>query len=76
MFEIAYIIDLFDSAKNGLFFYGEAKKLAVERLKNLTNLSHFDQLITLLQVFKMLAVMDDHSALNKRPIANAPELNE
>ena len=53
--EITAIKDLFEKAKNGLAFYGETKRLAGEKLKQLTASSHFEQLITLLQVFHLLA---------------------
>src|SRR5690349_23437463 len=45
--EIAAINDLFERAKSGLAFYGETKRLAGEKLKMLTTLNHFDQLISL-----------------------------
>jgi len=74
--EIASIDDLFERAKTGLVFFGETKKLAGEKLKTLTSLSHFDQLITLLQVFNLLAESKENIALNTRPIANVSVLKE
>ena len=66
--EIASINDLFERAKSGLAFSGESKKMAGEKLKTLSSLSHFDQLITLLQVFQLLAASKETIALNTRPI--------
>ena len=74
--EIASINDLFERAKSGLAFSGESKKMAGEKLKTLSSLSHFDQLITLLQVFQLLAASKETIALNTRPIENASVLKE
>jgi AraC-like DNA-binding protein len=74
--EIAAINDLFERAKSGLAFYGETKKRASEKLKQLTSLSHFEQLITLLQVFQLLAESNETIPLKARPIANASVLKE
>ncbi len=74
--EIAAINDLFDRAKSGLAFYGETKKLASEKLKQLIYLPHFDQLIALLQIFQLLASSAEVTALNVRPISNASVLKE
>lgn len=50
--------------------------MAGEKLKTLSCLSHFDQLITLLQVFELLATSKESIALNTRPIANVSVLKE
>src|SRR5205814_5278120 len=49
--ETAAITELFEKARNGVAFYGKTKKLAGEKLKRLSLLPHFGQLITLLEVF-------------------------
>lgn len=74
--EINAINNLFERAGSGLAFYGETKKQAGEKLKKLTSQTHFDQLITLLQVFQLLAASDEFIALKARPIANASVLKE
>ncbi len=74
--EIQSINDLFERAKTGLAFYGQAKNHAGEKLKKLSSQSHFDQLITLLQVFQLLAASDEYISLKARPIANASVLKE
>ncbi len=74
--EIATINALFERGRTGLAFYGTTKKLAADKLKQLTSLSHFDQLITLLQVFQQLASSDECISLKSRPIANASVLKE
>jgi AraC-like DNA-binding protein len=74
--EIASIKNLFEKAKSGVAFYGETKRLAGEKLKQLTALSHFDQLISLLQVFNLLANSNEIEMLKARPIATASVLKE
>ncbi|WP_153797016.1 AraC family transcriptional regulator [Foetidibacter luteolus] len=74
--EIAAIKNLFEKARSGVAFYGETKKLAGEKLKQLTALSHFDQLITLLQVFNLLANSNEIEMLKARPIAGTSLLKE
>jgi AraC-like DNA-binding protein len=74
--EIAAINSLFERAKTGLAFYGETKKVAGEKLKQLTSLSHFEQLITLLQVFQLLAKSVETTELKTRPIEHVSVLKE
>jgi AraC-like DNA-binding protein len=74
--EIASIKNLFEKAKGGVAFYGETKRLAGEKLKQLSALSHFDQLISLLQVFNLLANSNEIEMLKARPIATAAVLKE
>ncbi|MEJ7588345.1 MAG: AraC family transcriptional regulator [Ferruginibacter sp.] len=72
--EIAGIKTLFEKAKTGIAFYGVTKKLAGEKLKQLTALPHFEQLISLLQVFNLLANSNQVEMLEARPIASASVL--
>jgi AraC-like DNA-binding protein len=74
--EIVAINSLFERAKTGLAFYGETKKVAGEKLKQLTSLSHFEQLITLLQVFQLLAKSVETTELKTRPIEHVSVLKE
>lgn len=74
--ELKGIQQLFERAKNGLVFTGETKRLAGEKLKQLTALPHFEQLITLLQVFNLLAESREVEKLNARPLANISLLKE
>jgi AraC-like DNA-binding protein len=74
--EIAAIKNLFENAKNGVAFYGETKKIAGQKLKQLAALSHFEQLITLLQVFNLLANSNEVDMLQARPIASATVLKQ
>jgi AraC-like DNA-binding protein len=74
--EITAIKSLFEKSRSGLAFYGETRKLAGEKLKQLPTLSHFEQLITLLQVFNLLANSNEVEMLKVRPIASASVFKE
>ena len=74
--EITAIKDLFEKAKSGMAFYGETKRLAGEKLKGLTASSHFEQLITLLEIFYLLAESNEAELLQAKPIASASVLKE
>lgn len=74
--EIMPIKHLFEAAKSGLAFYGETKKLAGQKLKQLQSLHHFEQLIALLEIFNLLADSKEVHQLKVRPIASASVLKE
>ena len=74
--EINAIDQLFQKAKGGIAFHGAIKEMVGERLKKVPTLTHFDQLIELLQIFQMLATSNEYTLLNSRPIANASLLKE
>jgi AraC-like DNA-binding protein len=74
--EIAEIHNLFERAKTGLAFHGETKCLAGIKLKAIKNQTHFDQLISLLQVFNLLANSNEVENLSVKPIASASILKE
>jgi len=74
--EMVTIRDLFERARHGLAFYGETKRLAGEKLKQLSSLSHFDQLVLLLQIFHSLAESSEAEQLKAQPIASASILKE
>ncbi|HVS97490.1 MAG TPA: helix-turn-helix domain-containing protein [Puia sp.] len=62
--EFDRIRDLLARAYLGLSFGGETKKAVAEKLRRMQSLSHFDQLIRLLEVFQLLATSDDATELN------------
>jgi len=74
--ELASIKNLFEKAESGLAFYGETKKIAGEKLKQLISLSHFSQLLCLLEVLQLLAQSSEVIMLHAKPIANASVLKE
>jgi len=73
MYEVKH---LFERAKTGIAFYGGTKKLMSEKLKMLSSLQHFKQLIELLSIFQLLATSKEFIDLQSRPIANASLLKE
>jgi len=68
--EIAAIKQLFKNACFGLSFYGETKTRVSESLKKLQGLNSFDQLLSLLQIFQILATSTKVEILNNEPAAN------
>jgi len=74
--EINKIKTLFERAGSGIAFQGETKKLVSEKLKGLSSLSHFAQLVELLNIFQLLATSKEYTDLKSRPIANASLLKE
>jgi AraC-like DNA-binding protein len=74
--EIAEIKNLFEKAKTGIAFYGKTKHLVGEKLKQLPSLSPFDQLISLLQVFNLLAQSHEIEMLDAKPISSTSVLKE
>ncbi|MBS1668499.1 MAG: helix-turn-helix domain-containing protein [Bacteroidetes bacterium] len=74
--EIATINQLFEKAKAGVVFLGETKRVAGEKLKTLSSLSNFKQLITLLEIFHSLASSNEIEVLHQKPIADGYVLKE
>ena len=64
--EFSKIYSLFERAYLGLSFSGETKQIVSEKLRLMQDLSHFEQLINLLQVFQLLAVSKEITALNEQ----------
>lgn len=74
--EFIMIRQLFEKAKQGLSFHGEIKKRVGERLKRLSGLSNFEQLMELLQIFQLMATAKEVSSLNSQPLTNAAAFKE
>jgi AraC-like DNA-binding protein len=68
--EISAIKQLFKKACYGLSFYGNTKLKAADSLKKLQGLNRFDQLLSLLEIFQVLATSDEVEILNSVPAAN------
>ncbi|MCF2444507.1 AraC family transcriptional regulator [Dyadobacter sp. CY345] len=68
--ELKSIKSLFQNSHYGLSFSGLTKQIAGEKLKELPKLEHFDQLMSLLQILKLLASSDDITVLNSLPAGN------
>ena len=74
--ELSQVRELFEKAKQGVYFTGETKERIGERLKKLPELTHFEQLIELLTLFQDLATSPDLVVLNAKPIAGQYKLKE
>lgn len=68
--ELTSVIELFEKAKTGIAFYGETKRVAGERLKKLSTLTQFNQLMELLSLFQFLAGSNEYIKLKVRPVSS------
>jgi len=68
--EFCSIKMLFDQSHYGLSFTGNTKQIVGEKLKELPGLDHFDQLMSLLHILKLLANSDQVHILNTVPAGN------
>lgn len=74
--EMASISQLFEKARGGLAFYGATKQSVGNKLKSLSGLSHFSQLMQLLEIFHELALSTEYVPLNERASASVSLLKE
>jgi AraC-like DNA-binding protein len=64
--EFEAIKQLFEKSSAGLSFAGKTKDAVVEKLKQMQNLGHFEQLLCLLEVFQILATSKEVLELNEQ----------
>lgn len=62
--EMILIKKLFERSQQGIQFYGNTQKKITEKLKQLLPLSHFERLVSLLNVFQDLAISEEYNLLN------------
>ncbi|GAB3885419.1 AraC family transcriptional regulator [Spirosoma agri] len=74
--EFAAIARLFKLACNGVSFFGETKRIVGEQLERLAELPSFERLMTLIAVFQRLAISDEMTLLNEKPVENQYTLKE
>jgi AraC-like DNA-binding protein len=74
--ELSEVRELFEKAKQGVYFTGETKQRIGERLKKLPELTHFEQLIEMLTLFQDLATSPDLVVLTAKPIVGQYKLKE
>ncbi len=55
---------LFERSQQGILFYGQTKNIVGNKLKKLSNLSHFERLLELLVIFQILAKSEEYQLLN------------
>jgi AraC-like DNA-binding protein len=74
--ELSAIKGLFDDARKGIFFYGNAKEKIGKSLKNIFQLTHFEQLIAILQLLHRMAQCVEKDTLLAHPIGQQYNLKE
>jgi AraC-like DNA-binding protein len=74
--ELAAMQQLFEKAYLGLSFNGETKIAVAEKLKQMRKLSHFEQLLCLLEIFQILATSDEVIELNEQDTSIKLFLND
>ncbi|MFI5151892.1 MAG: AraC family transcriptional regulator [Chitinophagales bacterium] len=67
--ELTAIHELFERGRKGLSFHGETKQKVAEKIKALSALNHFDQLIALLQILQIMASSEECTCLEARPVS-------
>ena len=68
--ELNNISALFEKARKGLCFHGEVKRMVGERLKKISGMDHFEQLMELLHILKLMANTAELTVLDSRPLSN------
>lgn len=68
--ELGNIRKLFEEGRKGLSFYGHTKEIVGEKLKRLSSLDHFAQLMELLNILRLLADTREVTGLDSRPVSN------
>ncbi|WP_310587877.1 AraC family transcriptional regulator [Larkinella arboricola] len=74
--ELASIARLFEQSRRGIAFHGNTKRQVGKRLIRFHQLSHFRQLIELLEIFQMLATSEEYTLLNSRPVESPYNVKE
>ena len=67
--ELKLIRELFERARKGLSFSGETKNQVAALLKLLPGMTHFEQLITLLKIFQLMALSNEVTELDSCPVS-------
>jgi AraC-like DNA-binding protein len=68
--ELFRIKDLFKLAEHGIVFGDATKKLIGQRLKQLHQLSRFDQFLEIMRILDILSCSEDHILLHDKPYQN------
>ena len=74
--ELATIQQLFEKAYLGLSFSGNTKQAVSAKLKLMRKLSHFEQLLCLLEIFQILATSEEVVELNEQDTSVKLFLND
>lgn len=74
--EFIAVQQLFDKACFGLSFEGQTKTMVVEKLRQMNQLSHFEQLLCLLEILQLLAISKEIRILNDQDTSIKLFLND
>jgi AraC-like DNA-binding protein len=74
--ELAAIQKLFKRASLGLSFRGATKKIVAGKLTKMQGLGHFEQLLSLLEIFQLLATSEEGIELNEKDTSVKLFLND
>ncbi len=74
--ELSDIKELFEKARKGIYFYGDSKKIIGTALKNLFQLTHFQQFIAILELLQTMAKCVEKDTLHSNPIGQHYNLKE
>ena len=74
--EFSLMQDLFKRAAMGLSFSGDTKGRVAEKLKYMQQTDHFEQLLSLLEIFQTLANSNEVTALNDQDTSIQMFLND
>jgi AraC-like DNA-binding protein len=74
--EFKSIEQLFNRATLGLSFSGETKSVVANKLREMQELDHFQQLLSLLEIFETLATSKEVTALNEQDTSVKLFLND
>lgn len=66
--EMTALRELFDRARTAIYFTGETKRTVGEMMTALPGMDHFDQLMQLLKIFRLLAGSEEAHDLHVRPM--------
>ena len=64
--ELRPVKQLFANGLYGLSFTGKTKNIVADKLKEMQNMDHFAQLLSLLEIFRILAISKEFEVLNDR----------
>ena len=74
--ELTDIHRLFEKARHGVSFHGETKRMIGSRLRTISTLDHFNQLIEVLTIFQTMAHSSEYQLLNANPVDKHYNLKE
>jgi AraC-like DNA-binding protein len=74
--ELLDIHDLFEKARKGIYFYGNSKVNIGTALKNIFQLTHFQQFIAILELLQTMAKCIEKDTLHSNPVGQHYNLKE